>query len=128
MRLKYPHFLIAGILIFLAGCKNDNFEEIHPYVPEVCDTTGNISYNNEIRAIMSTSCGSNDLNCHLTGNTQDINLDNFFDTRDIATNGDLMGSILHEPGFTPMPDGGGKLNDCLIQKIQAWINRGEPEN
>jgi hypothetical protein len=114
------------ITVCFGGCYYDNFDEVHPIITR-CDTTGTITYDSDIRNIFSGSCGSGDVSCHKTGNAADVNLDNFFDARDLATNGDLMGSILHLSGYKPMPSGGGSLSDCDIQKVQAWVNRDEPQ-
>jgi mono/diheme cytochrome c family protein len=40
----------------------------------------------------------------------------------------LLGNIRQEPGFNPMPQGGGKLDDCKIAIIKAWIDQGAPQN
>ena len=39
----------------------------------------------------------------------------------------LIGAIKHEPGFVAMPQSGGKLEDCDIEKMEAWIAAGAPE-
>ncbi|UOQ98545.1 cytochrome c [Hymenobacter sp. 5317J-9] len=40
----------------------------------------------------------------------------------------LLGCIRHDPGFDPMPQGRQKLSDCDIQRIEAWIAAGKPNN
>ncbi len=122
--------LLAGIFLTIFSCSNDNFEDIHPgiYDPstEPCDTAG-MTYDVDMVPIFLASCGSDRTACHKSPNTQDINLDNYFDARDLAVNGDLMGSILHQTGYEPMPDGGGFLDQCSTNKIQNWIDRGCPQ-
>jgi hypothetical protein len=122
--------LIAGLFLSLLGCSNDSIEDIHPgiYDPPVvpCDTAG-MTYTKDLIPIFAASCGSGDINCHKTGNTQGDNLDNYADVKDLAVNDDLMGSILHLPGYSPMPNTGGMLDQCSINKIQAWINSGYPQ-
>jgi hypothetical protein len=130
MKIKFTLFIIVIFFAIINACKNDNLEEIHPdlYCDTciVCDTTGVINYTNDIKPIMETKCGALDVNCHKTGNVAQINLDNYNETVDAAVNGELMGSILHEPGYEPMPYNAGKLDKCSTLDIQAWINRGEP--
>jgi hypothetical protein len=119
------------VMVLLFGaCKNDNLEDIHPdiYVTpkEPCDSL-NLNFTLHIQPLLISKCGATDINCHASGNTQDINLDNYTDVKDLAVNDDLMGSILHEPGYTPMPDNGGRLDACSTGKIRNWVNSGEPE-
>jgi hypothetical protein len=118
--------LFSLLLSVSFGCYYDNFEELHPTIT-ACDTTGTITYTNEIAAILSSNCGTGDIACHKDGNPDDIVLDNYLDVSFLVMDGSLMGSILHQPGFTPMPKNGGFLGDCETQKIQAWVNRGAPE-
>jgi hypothetical protein len=126
---KYLQVIMTGFLIITIACSNENFEDIHPnaFNPQApCDTAG-MTYNNDMKPLFIASCGADRTLCHKAPNTQDINLDNFFDARDIAMSGDMMGSILHQSGLTPMPDGGGFLDQCSINKIQNWIQSGYPE-
>jgi hypothetical protein len=124
-------FLLAAIFISLYACKNDNLEDIHPEIfnppATPCDTAG-MTYDADMKPLFLSKCGSDRTACHKAPNTQDVNLDNFTDARDLAVNGDIMGSVLHQGGYQPMPDGGGMLDQCSINKIQNWIDRGCPEN
>ncbi len=126
---------IAIILFFISlaslqSCYYDNLEEIHAAddLLTPCDTSGVVSYSLDIDPIMVNSCGANN-SCHQSGTSDsDLPLDNILNLRDFVSDGTLMGSILHQSGFKAMPKGGGSLSDCSIQKIQAWINRGTPDN
>ena len=113
------------------SCSDDSFEELHPEVynstPLPCDST-DMTYDGEIKALFLTHCGSDRTSCHKAPNTQDINLDNYFDAKDLGDNGDLMGAVLHQSGWEPMPDGGSMLDDCTISKLQNWVHNGCPEN
>lgn len=40
----------------------------------------------------------------------------------------LVGNIRHDAGFNAMPQGGGKLTDCQIAIIKAWVDAGAPSN
>jgi hypothetical protein len=118
------------ILAFI-GCKNDNLEDIHPglYNPvEIpCPDTLGMTYLTNIKPIFETKCGATDINCHKTGNVDDINLDNYTDAKDLAVNDDLLGSLLHLAGYEPMPKDAGFLDNCNLNKIKNWVNNGEPE-
>jgi hypothetical protein len=126
-----PRYLLTLIVILISSCKNDNLEDIHPGIfdpPEIpCPDTLGMTYLVNIKPIFETKCGSTLIDCHKSGNTQDINLDNYFDAKDLAVNGDLLGGILHLSGFEPMPKNAGFLDQCNINKIKNWINNGEPE-
>lgn len=125
--MKKVFLIILLSVPFLNSCYYDNFSEINPVIGG-CDTTGLITFNGEISTIFNRSCGAADVGCHKTGNSQNINLDEYASTSSAAANGSLLGSILHQSGFTSMPLGGGSLDNCDIQKIQAWVNRGKPQN
>jgi mono/diheme cytochrome c family protein len=57
-----------------------------------------------------------------------IKLDNYASVKVQVNNGRLLGSIEHKPGFSPMPKGGAKMQDCDIAKIRTWIKAGAPNN
>ena len=113
----------VGMLVLLSSCYYDVAEELYPEKP-VCDTT-NVSFTDHVFPIINTNCTS----CHggqaPAGN---IRLENYNDISAAANNGSLLGVIRHEQGWSPMPKGGGKLNDCDITKIEIWANQGTQNN
>jgi hypothetical protein len=125
--------VVAGAVLTacLAGCSSDSLEDLHPGVFDTpttpCDTDS-MTYEVHMKPLFLTKCGSDQTDCHKAPNTAQKNLDNYADARDLAINGDMMSAILHEPGYTPMPNNGTTLDQCSINMIQAWINRGCPEN
>lgn len=131
--------LLFGIFAMysITSCVNDNVDELRPQqndtssvtIPQCDTTTITISYVHDIVPIMENSCGSNDNNCHLSGNTASgVVLDNYIDLNGTVLDGSLLGTILHESGYSPMPDGGGQLDNCSINKIKSWINHGAVQN
>jgi mono/diheme cytochrome c family protein len=82
-----------------------------------CDTN-NITYKSDVYPIFEIYC----IGCH-GGNTPSagISLTDFSQVAATAQNGQLLGSIKHNQGFTPMPPGGSKLSDCNISKVKIWI-------
>lgn len=54
-------------------------------------------------------------------------MSNFEETSAAVGLGRIKGAINQEPNFSPMPQGGDKLEDCTIDKISAWIDDGAPE-
>jgi hypothetical protein len=115
--------LLLTLTFFLQSCYYDNEEELYPVAPE-CDTT-NVSYVNDVWPIISSNCTS----CHSGGAPQgNVSLENYDDIVIAADNGSLLGTIKHEDGWSPMPKGGGQLNDCSIATIEKWVNDGTPDN
>jgi hypothetical protein len=39
----------------------------------------------------------------------------------------MLGALRGTAGFSAMPQGGTKLSDCDISKVEKWINSGFPE-
>lgn len=88
----------------------------------VCDTTQNITYTNTIKNIFDTYC----IGCHSASNpSAGVQLDNY-NAAISCDNTQLLGTIKWLQGYNPMPQGGSKLSDCNIAKIQKWINSGKP--
>ena len=116
---------IISVVVFMlsiTSCYYDVEELIYP-VSE-CDT-GTMSYANDIIPILSANCYT----CHDTqtkfGN---IILDSHSEVLKRVNSNILLGVIKHSVGFTPMPQGGPKLLDCHIEKIEAWISQGALNN
>jgi len=90
----------------------------------VCDTTG-MQYSLDVLPILKANCYS----CHANGIVNGgVSLDGYANVATQVSNGNLIGAITHAPGYVPMPFDGGKLSDCDIAKIKAWINEGAPDN
>lgn len=85
-----------------------------------CDTT-NVKYSTVIAPIIQNYC----IGCHSVSGTI---LKGYTNVLATVTNGKLLGSINHNPGFRFMPEGGSKLSDCKIKQIKIWINAGAPNN
>ena len=121
---------IPAIVVLLNGCYYDNLDEIHPDFNVQCDTTGTMSFASDIVPILSSGCGSTDNSCHHTDNSDsDIGLDTYEDVKtQIENDNQFLKSIVHDPAVTPMPQGGGSLDECSILKIESWINNGYADN
>lgn len=110
--------LLAGLLLYLGACQHD---PVMPSVPDPdpsnCDTN-TVTYELSVKPILENNCFS----CHNSGNTSGgIDLTDYTKLTSLAANGALLGSISHFNGFSPMPQGGNKLSDCDIAKIDKWI-------
>jgi len=89
-----------------------------------CDTVG-VSFANDIQPMLTTYC----LGCHSgTFPSGGILLNSHASVMTQVNNGRLLGSVNHSPGFSPMPQGQAKLNDCNIALIRNWIDQGASDN
>ncbi len=112
---------IAVLLLTGIRCTSDNEKEYYGGLD--CDTL-QVSYSQVIDPILDRNCNA----CHFTGsNGTGVSLENYADVKKVVDNGRLLGAIKHEPGFAPMPQGG-DLDDCSISKIEAWVNKGAPND
>jgi hypothetical protein len=123
------YLLAAMFFAFcLQSCYYDNEEELYPAPTGGCDTAG-VTYSGFVANVISQNCALG--GCHggpvpasqgrLDGyaNTKD-----FLDTRKAT----FINAINHVQGVSAMPKGGSKLPACTIQKIEAWISSGYPNN
>ncbi len=132
-------FRQRGAFLFvlsLAGCLSacsytNSADDLTP-----CNLPATVSYQVDVLPILKQQC----YRCHradkykvLTSNT--LNMEDFGSLKYYATpaNGRnnvsyLVGNIRHDAGFNPMPDDGGKLSDCDIALIKAWVDAGAPNN
>lgn len=111
-------FLIFFIILVPPGCKDYNKIELYP----PCDTS-QIGYAEDVLPIFHANC----IPCHSEANAfGGIVLATYEGAKIPALNGLLYKAITHDPTVVPMPKGGGKLDDCSINKISRWINLGVP--
>lgn len=121
MNVKY---LLLVFMIISLGCYKDKRELLYP--ENNCDTT-NVTFVKDIQASMNQSCATS--GCHQGAvPAAGINLANYAGVKIIVDNGALMGTVNHNPGFSPMPKNAAKLSACEISKINAWINKGALNN
>ncbi len=123
---KTSIFLVLTFVLFAAvSCYYDKAELIYEVNSASCDTTA-VKYSTDVVGILTGSCYA----CHsgTAGAGAGIKLDTYAGIKTYVNNGKLKASITHSAGASAMPKGGGKLNDCSINKIVAWINNGSPNN
>lgn len=114
-------FLMVFGLISFSSCyydKADLLTEINP-----CDTTL-VSFTADISPIINTNCAT----CHGgSAPSAGIALTNYTEITTLASD-KLLGVIRHEPTFSPMPKGMSRMEACMINKIEKWVNDGKPNN
>jgi hypothetical protein len=89
-----------------------------------CDTN-DFKYSTAIVPLLSANCTG----CHgASSPLGNIYLTIYDSVKSYALNGRLLGAVKHSTGFSAMPQGGSKLNDCKIRSLEKWINDGCPNN
>ena len=133
---RYRHMAVSmmkrlitlTIVIILAwSCYYDNEEFLYPKLSSSCDTA-NIAFSSSVKPVLQQycfTCHSNSSAASFGGN---IKLEDYADIKIIVDNGQLYGSVAHLPGYSQMPKGGSKIDDCNISIIKAWIDSGSPDN
>lgn len=103
----------------MQGALDNYCDEIGP-----CDTL-DVSFSQTLVPIIQTYC----LGCHSGASPQGgISLSSHAEVSTLGQNGRLLGAIDHQPGYSPMPQNGNKLNECQIAQFRNWINDGTPNN
>ncbi len=118
-------FLLVGIAMFTftnTGCKKDKtIEPIEPVVEPCPDT---ISFAIVVEPIIQQSCSVT--GCHNASAAGGYNLIGY---ANISTNASVILNVInHNSGFVPMPLGGAKLANNLIEQINCWNLQGALNN
>lgn len=120
-RLPNSLILVTLLTLLFSGCYYDVEEELYSN-NGVCDTSS-VTYTLTIAPIINSSCNS----CHSgSAPSGNIDLSNYSNVKLQADNGALYGSMSHDPNWSQMPQGGNKLDDCTLQKVKVWIDKGVP--
>jgi hypothetical protein len=122
-----PFITIITICIF-SSCYYDKKDQIYPQTAlTACDTT-NSTYTAVVAPLIKTNCAM----CHATAvanaSGAGIVLDNYTAVKVYVNNKMLLNSILQNGTVPPMPLNAAKLDACTINKIAAWINKGDLNN
>ncbi len=116
---------IIVVLAFFSGCYYDSRENLYPTLNQTCTDTVNVTYSSKIVPILSSYCTSCHSGSSPSGNVQ---LSTYAGVKAVVDNGKLLGSIKQNGTASPMPQSGGKLDDCKITAFSKWINAGAPNN
>lgn len=123
---------IVGIFIslffslsLLSSCFYDNEEDLYG-TSNFCDTT-NVSYSNEVATILDNNC----LTCHSTAAANALGagivLDSYDGVLPFASGGTLY-DVINATDVTRVMPPSGKMADCNIEQIKAWIDAGALDN
>ncbi|MCC7465372.1 MAG: hypothetical protein IT261_03840 [Saprospiraceae bacterium] len=134
MKPVFRWLLTLGIPAFLllpGSCYYDNVQELHPelLLDNNCDTTAVISYQADVKPILTGSCGANN-SCHNAGGAGGgVVLEQYAGVKSAVASGKLWSAIIWDGNASFMPKGSPtKLSDCSIAKINKWIQAGSPDN
>lgn len=127
MKTVFASFFLISVIFSVPSCYYDKEELLYPLGNNApcTDTAGTISYSQKIVPILQQYCYS----CH-TGNfpSGNVVMGTYQTDKAIAQNGKLYGSINHSSGYSAMPKGMPKLNDCRVATIKKWIDNGVLNN
>lgn len=124
--------LILATAIAVAGCANDNYQDLYPSVTttvDKCDTTANeATYSGNVKTIIDQYCATS--GCHDAGTSAaGYNLSNYTGVKLSANNGSLVKSVVWSmSGSARMPKGGSQLSQCNLNQIINWVNKGAQNN
>ncbi len=114
--------LVFLLTISLTSCYYDNEEYLYPS-PEICDTTS-VSYSQHIAPIIQTNC----IGCHSgVAPSGGINLTTYTDVLVKVNDNSFLNAVRYNNINSPMPPSG-KMSDCNINNIAAWIHQGAQNN
>jgi len=121
---KYGFLLVIllSVGVFITSCGDDDDEG-------ECNTT-DLTYDNFAEDFLVTNCATAG-GCHVQANAGVPTVGSFetyTDAKVIVDSMKIIGAINHQDGFSNMPKGELKLDDCSISKLTAWVNAGAPEN
>jgi hypothetical protein len=134
MAFKISIFVLAlFVCIGLTGCYYDTEEELYPDSGSTTCDTISVSYETDIKPILSTKCSYS--GCHTNVNAAaGIPLETYAGVKAYldADKARFLASITWDGSVSNsrnMPDGAStKMIDCNINTIRAWINAGYPNN
>lgn len=119
--------MAVAVGIIAASCYYDSEEYLYGKPGAACDTS-NITYSGGVKPILDTyclSCHNNSSAASLGGN---IKLGDYASVYVQANNKSLYGAISHAGGYSAMPKGAAKMDDCKILVIKKWIDAGMLNN
>lgn len=124
MKKLFIILIATGGMMFASSCYYDKANVIYPSAG-TCDTTG-VKYSTFVSPTLNTYCNG----CHggSAAMGAGIILDNYTSVKTYVTNSKLLGSMQQNGTASAMPKGGSKLDACTLNKFDAWIKSGAPNN
>ncbi|MFO7669147.1 MAG: hypothetical protein R6W31_05780 [Bacteroidales bacterium] len=116
--------ILTFIVSIIAGCAWENEETLFPE-SDLCDTL-DVSYSGDVVPIFVNNCYTCHSNSNAPSFAQGVAFEDYEDASSYAST--IVGAINHLEGFPAMPKGTDKLDTCSINLIEAWANKGTPNN
>jgi hypothetical protein len=103
----------------LVGCYYDKEEVLYPNGN--CDSA-NVTWSGTVLPLMQTRCAVP--GCHVPGGFGPGDFNQYANVKTVVDNGRFQAEVIQAGTMPPS----GKLGACDIQKLQAWIDAGAPNN
>ena len=119
-------FILTFLLIGLSfsSCYYDKADKLYPST--FCDTA-KMTYTSNIKPILTNNCLNQ--GCHTTANPNgSIELETYSGTQSSIAGDKLINALKYISGGSKNMPPAGKISDCEVSKVEAWIKRGAPEN
>ena len=124
MQIRFLIPVVFVAMLAMNSCYYDKTDKLYPST--TCDTA-KMSFNANIKSMMKTNC--TDKGCHTSSNPNgSIELETFAGTKATVAGDKLMNALNYVSGGSKNMPPTGKISDCDLSKVQAWIKRGSPEN
>lgn len=123
--------LILACVVIFAGCYKDTEEELYPdWTNTGADTTGcdttDVSFVTTIKPILDQNCAIS--GCHDAASSGNSGYDLSTYAGVNLSKDRIVGAVRQQTGFSAMPKGGAKLNNCQVSQISAWVTEGAKNN
>ena len=115
---------IFSLFFFTSGCYYDSQEYLYPNTT-CTDTLAPVTYSGVIQAIMNDRC----VQCHNGSDKRTTILLTTYESvvGQVTSGNALLHSVMQDGSVPGMPLDGAKLDDCKLQAIIIWINKGTPK-
>ncbi|MCS7036534.1 MAG: hypothetical protein RMJ33_13815 [Saprospiraceae bacterium] len=127
MKFYYLSVLLLSLLVALIGCSKD--DKNPDYIKEAnCATVkaDSNTYTLFVRGVMNASCATG--GCHDAGTASSgVNLSNYAGVKKAFESQNLLCSVNHGKGCSPMPKGGQKLSPQVLTRLACWARNGYVE-
>lgn len=124
--LKFAAVLALAVAFLIQNaCKSSSSNT----TTTVCDTSAAVLFSATVKPIMDAKCAT--AGCHdATYSAGGYALNTYAGVKACVTAGRFMGSMnqVSGSGYSYMPKGANKLDQCDINKIQKWVNAGALNN
>ena len=128
--MKKQYYIIPIVLAFLIAsttqsCYYDVESELYPTSGTTTCDSSTAKFATFVSPLIVSKCATS--GCHnATSASAGVNLDGYTNIKNYISRSSTVffGTIKHTSGYLIMPQGGSKLADCDITKLQLWVNAG----